>query len=132
MSEAYYLSPSEYEAYIKAVEQRFGPYHYKPRVVVKPNLYKMYGSLGQTQFLKTEDGTPVLIEIDKDVWKKPHLGTETLVHELLEWKFIEAGEEFPHYLSETYTPEILGKATRTFIDIFFQQYPILRRILKGY
>jgi hypothetical protein len=132
LSEPYYLEPKEYEAYIKAIEKRFGPYRYRPRVVVKPNLYKMYGSLGQTQFLKTTDGTPVLIEIDEDIWKRPYLGIETLVHELLEWKFIEAGEEFPHYLSETYTPEILGKATRTFIDFFFQQHPVFRRFLMGY
>jgi hypothetical protein len=132
LSEPYYLPPSEYEAYSQAVENRFGPYRYKPRVVIKPNLYKMYGSLGQTQFLKTEDGTPVLIEVDEDVWKKPHLGIETLVHELLEWKFIESGEQFPHYLSETYTPEILGKATRTALDVFLQEHSILRRILRGY
>ena len=131
--EAVYLPPSEYQAFIKAIEERFGPYKYKPRVVITPNLYKKYGALGQTTFTKTADGTPVLIEIDADIWyNKPRLGRETLVHELLEWKFIEQGEEYPHHMSERYTPEIFGVASRTWLDVFLEEHPLIRRIVRGY
>lgn len=134
--QAQYLSPQYYKPIIEAIEAKFGEYKYTPRVVLTPNLYKSYGALGETTFLKTRDGTPVLIEIDADVWhNRPKLGLETLVHELLEWKFIEMGEEYPHFLSETYTPEILaeisGVATVSALDIFLQRHPIIRRILLG-
>lgn len=134
--QAQYLSPQYYQPIIEAIENRFGKYQYTPRVVLIPDLYKTYGALGQTTFLRTRDGTPVLIEIDADIWhNRPALGLETLVHELLEWRFIERGEEHPHFLSETYTPEILadvsGVATVSIFDIFLQRHPIIRRILLG-
>jgi len=130
--EPYYLPPSEYSHIIETIENRFGRYRYKPRVAIKPDLYKKYGALGQTTFVKTADGTPVLIEIDADVWQKPHLGLETLTHELLEWHAIEQGEEFSHFWAEQHTQEIFGQAARTIIDVFFANHPFLRRLVRGY
>jgi hypothetical protein len=136
-----YLSVSYYQPIIKAIESHFGKYEYTPRVVITPGLYKMYGALGETQFIKTADGQPVLIQIDADIWhNRPQLGLETLVHELLEWKAVEMNQPYPHAFAEQYTPMILSEVTATtqlmaqpisILDTAFLRFPILRRILFG-
>jgi len=136
-----YLSVTYYEPVIKAIESHFGKYKHVPRVVIVPDLYKMYGALGETQFVKRTDGQPVIINIDADVWhNKPQLGIETLVHELLEWRFIEKGEKYTHSLSEQYTPMILSEVLQTsalqrqtisLLDTLLIRFPLLRRILLG-
>jgi hypothetical protein len=136
-----YLSVSYYQPIIKVIESHFGKYEYTPRVVITPGLYKMYGALGETQFIKTTDGQPVLIQIDADIWhNRPQLGLETLVHELLEWKAIEMGQQYPHAFAEQYTPMILSEISTTsqlmtqpitFLDSVLFRFPFLRRIFFG-
>jgi hypothetical protein len=136
-----YLSVSYYQPIIEAIEAHFGKYEYTPRVVITPGLYKRYGALGETQFIKTADGQPVLIQIDADIWhNRPQLGMETLVHELLEWKAIEMGQPYPHAFAEQYTPIILSEVTATaklmgqpvtILNSLFLRFPIIRRILFG-
>ena len=118
------LSPNYYQPIIEAIERKFGKYHYTPRVVLKPALYKSLGALGQTTFVKTADGTPILIEIDAEVWhNRPQMGWETLIH------------EYPHLMSETYTPQIMAEVMSatavSALDIFLQRHPLLRRLLLG-
>lgn len=131
-----YLSPKYYKTIVNAIEERFGKYFYTPRIILKPDLYKTSGALGQTLFLRSDGAEPVLIEIDSDIWhNRPQMGLETLIHELLEWRFIERGEKYPHFMSETHTPEILAAilqpAQLTLIDLFLQRHPMLRWAVLG-
>jgi len=116
---------------ISEIEYRFGPYRSQPKIVLTPDLYKRLGAWGQTSFIR--DGYPVIIEIDRDIYlNNPALGKEVLVHELLEWRMIERGEKYPHYLAEKYTHEILARANITPLDLFLQRRPLLRLLLRGY
>jgi len=129
------LSTISLEAYdsllIGEIEHRFGPYITQPKIVLSPDIYKRLGAWGQTTFIR--DGYPVMIEIDRDIYQKnPALGKEVLCHELLEWRMIERGEKYPHYLAEKYTNEILARANITPIDVFLSRRPLLRLLLRGY
>lgn len=137
-----YLSVSYYKPIIQAIESHFGRYEYTPRVIIQPGLYKTYGALGETEFIRTEDGTPVLIRIDADIWHgRPQLGLETLVHELLEWRAVERGEEYPHFFAEQNTPLILSEITAstgsqnifgqpsTLLDLIAARFPLIRQLL---
>jgi hypothetical protein len=131
-----YLSVSYYQPIIEAIEAHFGKYQYAPRVVLTPGLYKSYGALGETHFIRRGDGQPVLTQIDADIWhNRSYLGLETLVHELLEWRFIERGEQYPHFLSEQNTPiilsEVLETSQQTLVDAFLQRHALIRRIILG-
>lgn len=139
-----YLSVSYYQPIIQSIESHFGKYEYTPRVIIQPGLYKTYGALGETEFVRTADGTPVLIRIDADVWhSRPQQGLETLIHELLEWRAVERGEEYPHFFAEQNTPLILSEVTQkirsqatfgqpiTLFDLILARFPLLRQIVKG-
>lgn len=130
---AFWLYPDQYDQrIITEIERRWGPYTYTPRIKLTPNLYKRLGAYGQTTFISTEDGRPVLIEIDKDIYlNNPALGIEVLTHELLEWCAVERGEEFPHYFAEKHTPEVLKVAMATPLSVFLERRPLLRFLLRG-
>jgi hypothetical protein len=117
---------------VDAIETLYGKYNKRPEMKIVPNLYKKYGCWGQTTYLR-DIHEPVLIEIDQDVFQNnPKEGLTTVVHEMLEWRGIERGEQFPHQFAEQSQDSILSVAALTPMDYILQQRPLLSLILRGY
>lgn len=117
---------------VDAIETLYGQYQHKPTMKVAPNLYKTFGCWGQTTYLR-ETHTPVLIEIDQDLFENNQReGLTTVVHEMLEWRGIERNEQFPHLWAEQNQESILAVAGLTPMDYFLQTHPVLSVILRGY
>ena len=118
---------------IAEIERRLGPYQTKPKVTVVPDLYKKTGALGTTTYLDVPNGVPKIIEIDENlfIYNEP-AAYRVLTHELLEWRFIERGEQYHHYMAEKYSQDILTTVDITPIQILLWNRPILRRALLGY
>ena len=117
---------------VDAIETLHGQYQRKPTMKVVPNLYKTFGCWGQTTYLR-ETHTPVLIEIDKDLFENNQReGLTTVVHEMLEWRGIERNEQFPHLWAEQNQDSILAVAGLTPMDYLLHNHPVLSIILRGY
>jgi hypothetical protein len=120
------------EKVVNAIEGMFGDYERPPKLKTTKNLYKTYGAWGQTTYIK-ESKLPILIEVDEDLLvENPREGVATIVHEMLEWRGIERGEEFPHFFAESNQDEIIPVAMLTPLDYFLHSHPILSLIIRGY
>lgn len=117
---------------VDAIETLYGQYSRRPEMKVTPNLYKTFGCWGQTTYLR-ETHTPVLIEIDQDLFQNNQReGLTTVVHEMLEWRGIERAEQFPHSWAEQNQDSILAVAALKPMDYLLQNHPFLSILLRGY
>lgn len=117
---------------VNAIETLFGAYNAPPQMKVTSNLYKKYGCWGQTTYLR-ESKTPILIEVDEDLFENNKTeGLTTVVHEMLEWRAIEKGEQFPHQFAEQNQNSILAVSNLTPMDYLLQRHPVLSLIIRGY
>lgn len=114
------------------IETRFGSFTKAPQLKLTENLYNKYGCWGQTTYLR-ETHTPMLIEVDKDLFENnPAEGLTTVVHEMLEWRGIERNEPFPHLFAEKNQQALLSVASLTPLDYVLSKRPILSLIIRGY
>jgi len=117
---------------VDAIETLYGKYKKRPEMKVVTDLYKTYGCWGQTTYLR-DAHEPVLIEIDQNIFENnTKEGLTTVVHEMLEWRGIERGEQYPHWFAEQAQDSILSVAALTPIDYFLQKRPLLSLIFRGY
>jgi len=117
----------ELDAFIRSIESQFGTYRQRPRVTLVPDLYKKNGAWGITTFTGR---TPLSIEIDENLFVyNPTLARSVAVHELLEWKAVERGEQFPHWFSESHTPDILQRSDIRPADVLLENFPRIRNAI---